>query len=85
VSPSVRGAQSPHPPGWASGVISNTHGPAARRDVASCAACHDQGPASNCVTCHKVGAYGGRPHPARWRSSEPLSSPQCEPCHRGAR
>ncbi len=83
VSAAVRGAQSPHPPGWASGLSSNTHGPAARRDIASCAACHDQGPSSNCVTCHRVGAYGGTPHPTGWRSSEPVTAPQCAACHRG--
>lgn len=85
VSPSVRGAQSPHPPGWASGLISNSHGQAARRDIASCAACHDQGAASNCVSCHKVGGMGGTPHPVGWRSAEPMASPSCAPCHGGGR
>lgn len=83
VSGAVRGAQSPHPAGWASGLVSNTHGPAARRDIASCAACHDQGAASNCVKCHKVGGMGGSPHPRGWRSSEPASAPQCVACHGG--
>jgi hypothetical protein len=83
VSAAARGAVSPHPPGWASGLASNTHGPAARRDIASCAACHDQGPASNCVRCHKVGGFGGNPHPIGWRSTEPLSSMACAPCHAG--
>jgi hypothetical protein len=83
VSGAVRGAASPHPPGWASGLQSNTHGPAARRDLASCAACHDQGAASNCVRCHKVGGIGGTPHPRGWRSSESMSSPSCAACHGG--
>jgi hypothetical protein len=83
VSAAVRGAQSPHPPGWASGLISNTHGPAARRDIASCAACHDHGAASNCVRCHKVGAIGGTPHPRGWRSTEPVTSGACVACHTG--
>lgn len=85
VSASVRGAASPHPPGWASGAVSNSHGPAARRDLASCAACHDQGAASNCVSCHKVGGVGGTPHPPGWRSTAPLSSAACTPCHGAGR
>lgn len=85
VSAAVRGAQSPHPPGWASGLVSNTHGPAARRDIASCAACHDQGAASNCVGCHRVGGVGGTPHPLGWRSTASLDSSACAPCHGGAR
>lgn len=83
VSASVRGAQNPHPAGWASGLASNTHGTAARRDISSCAACHDQGAASNCVRCHKVGGIGGTPHPRGFRSSEPLGSGACAPCHSG--
>lgn len=76
---------SPHPPGWASGLnpLTNAHGKEARRDIGSCAACHDQGAASNCVRCHRVGATGGTPHPMGWRNSEPTSSPQCAPCHGG--
>jgi hypothetical protein len=85
VSASVQGALSPHPQGWATGLISNTHGLAARRDIASCAACHDQGAASNCVRCHKVGGMGGNPHPAGWRSTEDIRAPQCAACHGGAR
>lgn len=84
VSAGVRGALSPHPPGWASGLISNAHGAAARRDIASCASCHDQGAASNCVSCHKVGGVGGTPHPPGWRSGESPRSPGCMACHGGA-
>ncbi len=84
VSGSVRGALNPHPPGWASGLVSNAHGAAARRDIASCAACHDQGAASNCVRCHKLGGIGGSPHPPGWRSAESTLAPACAPCHGGA-
>jgi hypothetical protein len=77
--------RNPHLPNWAVGTFStsNEHGKAARRDIASCAACHDQGAASNCVRCHKVGAFGGSPHPPGWRSSQPMNTPSCIPCHRG--
>jgi hypothetical protein len=85
VSASVRGGQSPHPPAWGSGLgaATNGHGPAARRDIGSCATCHDQGAASNCVRCHKVGALGGTPHPVGWRSSTPVTNPECAACHGG--
>lgn len=84
VSAGVRGALNPHPPGWASGMVSNAHGAAARRDIASCASCHDQGAASNCVNCHRVGGMGGTPHPPGWRSAQSPRSPACAACHSGA-
>lgn len=85
VSATIPGGASPHPLGWASGVGpgTNLHGLAARRDIGACASCHDQGPATNCVRCHKVGALGGSPHPVGWQSSEPVSSPTCAVCHGG--
>lgn len=57
--------RNPHPPGW---MVAGprSHGEAARRDIASCASCHDQGPKSNCVDCHRVGGVGGNPHPMSW-------------------
>lgn len=75
--------RNPHPPGW---VGANTgarsfHGVEARRDILQCAACHDQGPATNCIRCHKVGGYGGNPHPAGWRSSMSRDEQMCRYCH----
>ncbi|MBI4702734.1 MAG: hypothetical protein HY744_16555 [Deltaproteobacteria bacterium] len=83
VSAARRDARRPHPPEW---IGPNTaspsfHGRAARRDIAACAACHDQGPASVCIRCHKVGGYGGSPHPPGWRSSRPRSEVMCSYCH----
>ncbi len=74
----------PHPPGWSfPGPAS--HAQPARRDIASCAACHDQGPRSICITCHKVGGIGGDPHPPGWTGSHPASEIQrngmCLYCH----
>lgn len=72
----------PHPPGFGAGLA---HGPAARRDIVSCAACHDQGAASNCVSCHRVGGVGGNPHPPSWmvrhRPEEIRSNAMCQVCH----
>lgn len=83
VSGGLAGARNPHPPEWigSNTASSNFHGAAARRDIASCAACHDQGPATNCIRCHKVGAFGGSPHPPGFRSSQSLSSEMCRYCH----
>jgi len=65
--------RNPHPPGWALPGSAAFHGDAARRDIQSCAACHDQGAASNCVTCHRVGGIGGDPHPAGFGSRHSLA------------
>jgi hypothetical protein len=75
--------RSQHPPGWVSVARgSNTHGPAARREIVSCAGCHDRGPASNCVRCHRVGGVGGNPHPPGWRSRLSKEKDRmCRVCH----
>jgi hypothetical protein len=83
VSANVANPVNPHPPEW---IGNNTGSPnfpgvAARRDVVSCAGCHEAGPATNCIRCHKVGAYGGNPHPRGWKSSQSESSEMCRYCH----
>ena len=79
-------ARNPHPPGWGLPGSGAFHGDAARRDIQSCASCHDQGDASNCVQCHKVGGVGGDPHPAgfgrRHNLAEARSDGRCVACHR---
>jgi hypothetical protein len=84
VSANGVGSSTPHPSGWMSGDRStaNFHGRAARRQIIECAACHDQGPATNCIRCHKVGAGGGNPHPAGWKSNlSQRNSEMCQFCH----
>lgn len=77
--------RSPHPAGFF-----QSHGPAARADISSCASCHDNGPnpATNCVTCHKPGGVGGNPHPPSWNSKHDLgdvkNNKMCRACHTGA-
>jgi hypothetical protein len=83
VSGNAIAGRSPHPPGW---VGTNTqalafHGRAARRDILACASCHERGPATNCIRCHKVGAYGGNPHPNGWRSARSVDEEMCRYCH----
>lgn len=84
VSGALINGRNPHPPGWV-GVNTqslNFHGRAARRDIVSCAGCHDQGPATNCIQCHRVGGAGGNPHPAgRWPSAASVNEPMCRYCH----
>lgn len=83
VSGTLSDGRNPHPPGWigTNTGASSFHGAAARRDILSCAGCHDQGPATNCIRCHKVGAYGGNPHPNGWRSSQSPGDTMCRYCH----
>jgi hypothetical protein len=75
----------PHPPGWAFPGSADFHGTAARRDIASCAACHDQGARSICVDCHRVGGIGGNPHPPGWDvrhgRNEIARNGMCRACH----
>jgi len=45
----------PHPAGWSMPATPGQkppHAHAARRDISTCAGCHDQGAAANCVGCH---------------------------------
>lgn len=75
--------QNPHPVGWVSNdpTVPSLHGREARRDIVACASCHEAGPATNCIRCHKVGAYGGNPHPAGWPSGGDTSATMCRYCH----
>jgi hypothetical protein len=79
-------ARNPHPPGWGLPGSGEFHGDAARRDILSCASCHDQGDQSNCVQCHKIGGIGGDPHPPGFRSHHTLGEARndgrCVACHR---
>jgi len=83
VSASLIEGRNPHPPGWVGNNPNarSFHGTAARRDILLCASCHDQGPATNCIRCHKVGGYGGNPHPAGWKSTRSENSQMCRYCH----
>ena len=51
----------------------------------ACAPCHDQGAASVCVTCHRVGGSGGTPHPPGWSDAHPRAdisrNGMCLICH----
>jgi hypothetical protein len=83
VSGNRLGSRNPHPPGWVSNSpgAKTSHGLEARRDILACAACHDQGPATNCIRCHSVGGYGGNPHPRGWQSARSTNDQMCRYCH----
>jgi len=83
VSGNLWNGRSPHPPGWIGPDprARNFHGREARRDILLCAGCHEQGPATNCIRCHQVGAYGGNPHPNGWQSARDTSAEMCRYCH----
>lgn len=85
VSAGRAGAVNPHPPGWTGPDSSSPqhHGRQARRDIVSCASCHDQGPATNCIQCHRVGGAGGNPHPQGWHSTRTPDDVMCSYCHGG--
>jgi hypothetical protein len=81
--PNTPGAR-PHPGGWMNPVAPDFHGSAARRNIVTCAGCHDRGAASNCVLCHRVGGAGGNPHPGgtmRGRGGEKTTNTMCRICH----
>ena len=83
VSAAAAGAVSPHPIGWMGRDTGSAqfHGRAARRDLLSCMACHDHGPSTNCINCHRVGGSGGDPHPRGWHSNRSPNAPMCRYCH----
>ena len=76
---------SPHPSGWLDPNSTVFHGPAARREVAACAGCHDQGAQSTCVRCHQVGGLGNNPHPPGFDRGDPGNQRMCRTCHLDAR
>ena len=86
VTPGSDLPRNPHGPGINEVGSRDFHGEQARRDIVSCAACHDQGAASNCVSCHRVGGVGGNPHPASWlvrhKQEEINQNAMCLTCHR---
>ncbi|MCA9665009.1 MAG: cytochrome c3 family protein [Myxococcales bacterium] len=82
--PGQRSPRSPHGAGWMLPGSPNSHGVAARRRTAQCAGCHDRGPKTNCITCHKTSARGGlgiNPHPPGFSRGGKQSNSMCLYCH----
>jgi hypothetical protein len=80
-------------PSTAGGLPQHAH--AARRDISSCAGCHDQGAQATCVGCHRTAARGGiasdpvrnpnGPHPlsfiTKHRNDDKTKNSMCLACH----
>jgi hypothetical protein len=85
LTPAATNPNNPHPAGWLIPGSSQFHGPPARRDIVSCASCHDQGSNTNCIRCHRVGGIGGNPHPSSFLKSHDADdrqhNPMCQTCH----
>lgn len=85
VTPTATDPLNLHPAGWLNPSNPDFHGVEARLHINNCAACHDQGAASNCVECHAVGRVGGNPHPVGWGSDHDLDDAgeetMCQICH----
>jgi hypothetical protein len=78
------GADSPHPPGWLDPFSSQGHARAARREILTCAGCHDSDAEQTCVPCHRVGSVAGNPHPPGFGLDlDPLRHGICRVCHEG--
>jgi hypothetical protein len=86
VTSSAVNVRDPHPVGWATDRgTDHFHGYAARRDILSCAGCHDNGASSTCVSCHQMGGVGGNPHPSSFISKhsgeDRTRKAMCSACH----
>ncbi len=76
----------PHPGGWVNPTDGGLHRGAARRDISSCAGCHDQGAQATCVACHRAtGISGNNPHPRKFLSTHDrgdiADNGMCRACH----
>jgi predicted CXXCH cytochrome family protein len=76
----------PHPAGWV-GPDGGLHKRAARRDISSCAACHDDpGATQTCLFCHKATVPNPiNPHPPSFLSKHDhgdiAKNAMCRRCH----
>jgi hypothetical protein len=87
--PSIRPTS--HSSGWTNLAPGDggRHAREARRDISSCAGCHDQtGPANTCLGCHKATSQGGagrNPHPKkfldRFGTGDIAKNDMCKQCH----
>ena len=78
------GGASPHPPGWLDAMSPRGHAREARRNILSCAGCHDADAERTCVPCHRVGSLARNPHPPGFGSGfDPSTQGVCRVCHAG--
>lgn len=73
---------SPHPDGFTDEDSPNFHGRIARREIHTCASCHDQGMDSICIECHATYTENYNPHPRGWTSDkDKFRDRPCLYCH----
>jgi hypothetical protein len=76
------GPGSPHPPGWLDAMSGNSHAAEARRNILSCAGCHESDAEQTCVPCHRVGSIAGNPHPPGFGTGyDKNQQGLCRVCH----
>ena len=76
------GAGSPHPPGWLNPASPNSHVREARRNILTCASCHESDAVQVCTPCHRVGGVAPSPHPPGFRAGiDPHQHSVCTVCH----
>ncbi len=82
VSPASKKGFYKHPPGWMSKASPNYHGEEARKNILSCASCHDGGGPGDCTTCHRASS-GLNPHPKGFGKTRGMdtSNRMCAKCH----
>jgi hypothetical protein len=81
-------------PNWVTPATPGTrplHAPAAKRDISSCAGCHDGAGSNSCVGCHQVGGIASQnpgaspngPHPSSFVRKHRGESKDgmCAACH----
>ncbi len=79
----ARSMEPGHPKGWGEPASPDFHGRVARRDIALCAACHDQGENSICVECHRTDRLKVNIHPKGFKSSlDKKKNKMCAVCHK---
>ena len=71
-----------HPAGWLNKVGSHFHGDEARKNIISCASCHEKKGPGYCVDCHKA-SRGLNPHPKGFGKVRNLDKKNrmCASCH----
>jgi Cytochrome c7 and related cytochrome c len=76
------GQRSPHPPGWLDPLSPRGHAREARRNILTCAGCHESDAERTCTPCHRVGGIAGDPHPPGFGGGvDPGSRGVCRVCH----
>jgi hypothetical protein len=76
------GPGSPHPPGWLDPMSGNSHSAEARRNILTCAGCHESDAEQTCVPCHRVGSIAGNPHPPGFGNGyDKNEQGVCRVCH----